>query len=47
MTKQSKGKIYLYYNILIRWNYDRNYIRKQMKQYLTKDEYKYFMKRIF
>lgn len=47
MTNYGKGKIKLYYDILTKWNYDRNYIRKQMKKYLTKDEYKYFLKRIF
>ena len=46
MTKQGKNKIYLYYEILTKWNYDKNYIREKMKEYLTKEEYHYFIKRI-
>lgn len=46
MTNYGKNKINMYYNILIDWNYDKNFIRKQMKKYLTKKEYKYFIKRI-
>ena len=47
MTNYSKGKIKMYYDILTKWNYNRNFIQKKMKEYLTKDEYKYFLKRIF
>lgn len=46
MTNYGKNKINLYYGILTKWNYDRNFIKKQMKEYLTKEEYKYFIKRI-
>ena len=47
MTNEGKKRIALYYGILTEWNYPDGYIRKQMKKYISKDEYKYFLKRIF
>lgn len=46
MTKEGKDRIYCYYDILVRWNYSKGYIYRQMKKYLLKEEYKYFVKRI-
>ena len=46
MTNYGKSKINMYYDILTKWNYNKSFIIKQMKKYLTKEEYKYFMRRI-
>ena len=46
MTNYGKNKINMYYGILTKWNYNKSFIIKKVKEYLTKEEYKYFMKRI-
>lgn len=46
MTNEGKNRINLYYGILVKWNYPKWFIRNKMKEYVSKDEYKYFLKRI-